>query len=233
VTKGFGLPLFKKKPQAFTLQIQDINLRINAPVEYFEECRAAALSMWEQVSSYSIRNPQFRSSKRPVEVPDDVPAVIREMADAARAAGVGPVFTLQGALTDHVGRFLGRSVSDLLVTAGGDYFIKSRKRMKLLVHRDAMGEELGVIVDPKSGINGVATTLGRGQLPARSVDGMAVLARSCTLADAAAAAAMAILSRPGALKAALDYVRGIEGVRGAVIIKGQNIGVAGGVEVAA
>jgi uncharacterized protein len=227
------LPLFKKKQQGFTLQVQDINLRVSAPVEYFEECRAAALSMWEQVSSYSIRNPQFRTSKRPIDVPDDVPEVIKEMAEAARAAGVGPVFTIQGALTDHVGRFLGRSMSELLVSGGGDYFIKSRKRMKLLVHRDAAGDELGVIVDPKSGINGVATTLGRGQLPARSVDGLAVLARSCMLADAAAAAAMAILSRPGSLKPALDYVRGIDGVRGAVIIKGENIGVAGGVEVAA
>jgi hypothetical protein len=44
---------------------------------------------------------------------------------------------------------------------------------------------------------------------------------------------MAILSKPGSLKAALDYVRGIDGVSGAVIIKGENIGVAGGVEVAA
>jgi ApbE superfamily uncharacterized protein (UPF0280 family) len=227
------LPLFKKKPQGFTLQVQEINLRVNAPADYFEECRAAALSMWEQVSSYSIRNPQFRTSKRPIDVAEDAPAVIKEMAEAARAGGVGPVFTIQGALTDHVGRFLGRSMSDLLVSGGGDYFIKSRKRMKLLVHRDAAGEELGVIVDPKSGINGVATTLGRGQLPASSVDGLAVLARSCMLADAAAAAAMAILSKPGSLKAALDYVRGIDGVGGAVIIKGENIGVAGGVEVAA
>ena len=39
--------------------------------------------------------------------------------------------------------------------------------------------------------------------------------------------------RPGSFKAALDYLRGIDGVHGAMIIKGQNIGVAGGVEVAA
>ena len=227
------MPLFKKKPQAFNVQVQDILLRVTAPPDYFEECRAAALSMWEQVSSYSARNPRFRTSKRPVDVPDEAPAIIREMAEAARAAGVGPVFTIQGALTDHVGRYLGRSLSDVLISGGGDYFIKSKKRMKLLVHRDSLGEELGVIVDPKSGTHGVSTALGRGQLPAQTVDGLAVLGRSCTIADAAAAAAMAILSRPGSFKAALDYLRGIDGIHGAMIIKGQNIGVAGGVEVAA
>jgi ApbE superfamily uncharacterized protein (UPF0280 family) len=227
------VPLFKKKSHSFNLQVQDILLRVTAPQEYYEECRAAALSMWEQISSYSIRHPQFRTSKRPVNVPDDAPPAVREMAEAAQAAGVGPVFTIQGALADHVGRYLMRALPDVLVTAGGDYFIRSRKRMKLLAHRSAGGEELSVVVGPEGGAQGISTTLGRGQVPAQSADGLAVVARSCALADAAAAAAMAILSRPDSFKTALDYLRGIEGVQGALLIQGEHIGVAGGVEVAA
>jgi uncharacterized protein len=225
------VPLFKKKPQSFTLQVQDIVLRVSAPEEYYEECRAAALSMWEQVSSYSLRNPKFRTSKRPIRVSDDAPAAIREMVAAALAAGVGPVFTIQGALTDHVGRYLARALPEVLVSAGGGYFIRSRKRIKLLVHRAANGEELSIVVS--GGVNGVSTTMGRGQLPAESVDGLGVVADSCALADAAAAAAMAIVSRPDSFKAALDYLRGIEGVRGAVLVRGGHIGVAGSLEVAA
>ena len=227
------MPLFKKKVQSFNLQVQDILLRVTAPVEYYEECRAAALSMWEQISSYSIRNPQFRTSKGPVAVPDDAPEAVREMADAARAAGVGPVFTIQGALADRVGRYLTRALPDVLVTAGGDYFIRSRKRMKLLFHRKPDGDELSVVVGPEAGAQGISTTLGHAQLPARSVDGLAVVARSCALADAAAAAAMAILSRPDSVKPMLDHLRGIEGVLGAVVIQGDHIGVAGSVEVVA
>src|SRR3954465_6548472 len=104
------LPLLKKKPQSFTLQIQDFVLRVNAPQEFYEESRAAALSMWEQLQSYSVRNPEFRTSKRPVQVPEDAPAVAREMAEVAASAGVGPVFTVQGALIDHVGRYLARNL---------------------------------------------------------------------------------------------------------------------------
>jgi uncharacterized protein len=227
------VPLLKKKAQSFNVQVQDMLLRVTAPEEYFEECRAAALSMWEQVSSYSIRNPSFRTSKRPIEVPEDAPALVRGMVEAAGRAGVGPVFTFQGALADHVGGYLARSLSEVLVSTGGDHHIRSKKKKKLPVYRTDEGGALSVVVDPSRGTRGVATTLGRGRLPAESVDGLAVLAVSCTLADAAAAAALAILRRPGALRSALDYLRKLDGVHGAVVFQGERIGVAGSVEVAA
>jgi ApbE superfamily uncharacterized protein (UPF0280 family) len=227
------LPLLKRKPQSFSLQIQDFVLRVTAPEEFYEESRAAALSMWEQVQSYSIRDPAFRTSKRPVQVPDTAPAVVREMAEAAASAGVGPVFTVQGALIDHVGRYLARNVHEVLVSSGGDHFIRSRKRMKLPVRQGADGEGISVIVDPARGAAGVSTTLRKGGLPAGSVDGLAVVATSCALADAAAAAAMAILARHDSFASALAYLRQIEGVHGAVVVQGDRIGVAGGVEVAA
>jgi ApbE superfamily uncharacterized protein (UPF0280 family) len=227
------VPLLKKKPQSFTLQIQDFVLRVQAPQEYYEESRAAALSMWEQLQSYSVRNPAFRTSKRPVEVPDDAPPVAREMAEVAASAGVGPVFTVQGALIDHVGRYLIRNVHEVLVSSGGDHFIRSRKRLKLPVSRGLDGGGLSVIVDPTRGVAGVSTTLGKGALPAETVDGLAVVASSCALADAAAAAAMAILARHDSFQRALAYLQRIEGVRGAVVVEGERIGVTGGVEVAA
>ena len=227
------MPLLRRKSGQFTVQVQDIVLRVTAPLDYYEESRAAALSLWEQVSSYSIRNPAFRTSKRPVIVQDDAPAVIREMAEAAGSAGVGPVFTLPGALADHVGRYLARSLPEVLVSSGGDHHIRSRKRMKLLVHRSVDGSQgLSVIVDPARGTHGVATTLGRREPPGRGIDGLAVLATSCAMADAAAAAATAILSRPDSFRKALDYLRAVQGVHGAVVVVGKQIGVAGGVEVA-
>jgi ApbE superfamily uncharacterized protein (UPF0280 family) len=227
------VPLFKRKPQSFTLQVQDILFRVTAPEEYYEECRAAALSVWEQLSAYSVRDPQFRTSKRPVDVRDDAAPLIREMAETARMAGVGPVFTIQGAITDHVGRYLARSLPEVLVSSGGDYFIRSKRRMKLVVHHTPDGRPLSVVVDPRHATNGVSTTFGRDQLPARSVDGLTVLASSCMLADAASAAAMAILSRPNELRQALAYLREIPGLHGAVVFQGERIGVVGGLEVAA
>jgi uncharacterized protein len=227
------VPLLRKKAQAFDLQIQDFLLRVNAPQEFYEECRAAALSMWEQLQSYSIRSTEFRTSRRPVEVPDSAPPVVREMAAAAAAAGVGPVYTIQGALTDHVGRYLARGLPDVIISSGGDYFMRSRKRMKLPVYRAMDGTGLSVIVDSRKAPAGVSTNVGSAQLRASNVDGLAVVAASCMLADAAAAAAMAILTRQHSFPKALAWLRRIDGVHGAVVVRGNDIGVAGAVEVAA
>src|SRR5207247_8940408 len=70
------VPLTKRKAGSFELQVQDLLLRVSAPEEYSEEVRAAALSAWEQLHAYSLRHPEFRTSKTPVEVPDTAPAIV-------------------------------------------------------------------------------------------------------------------------------------------------------------
>jgi len=127
--------LLKRKSRTFEIQVQEMTLHIQAATDVDEESRAAALSFWEVLHSYSIRNPDFRASKRPVTVPADAPEIVREMAATAARAGVGPMFSFQGAVTDHVGRFLAKEVNEVTVNCGGDYFIQSRRRQKLTVVR--------------------------------------------------------------------------------------------------
>jgi hypothetical protein len=66
-----------------------------------------------------------------------------------------------------------------------------------------------------------------------AIDGLAVVANSCMLADAAAAAVNAILPKPDGFRQALAYLRRVDGVLGGVLVHGTRIGVSGGVEVAA
>ncbi len=205
-------------------------LHISAGTDFNEESRAAALSFWEQLHAYALRNPEIRTSKRPIGVPDDAPAIVREMVASAARAGVGPMFSFQGAVTDHVGRFLAQQVHELTVSCGGDLFIVARKRQKLTIHRKPSGEAIGIVVPPHRTGVGVSTTLGRGRAP---VDGLAVIAESCMLADAAAAGVQAILPKPDGFRLALAYLRRVPGVRGGIVLQGDQIGVAGGVEIAA
>lgn len=227
------MPRLKKRSGSFELQVQDMLLRITAPEEYSEECRAAALSAWEQLHAYSLRHPEFRSSKTPVDVPDNAPGIVKEMAAVSKAAGVGPAFTTQGAVCEHVGRFLSSMVPEVIVSTGGDYFIRSKKKMKLALYQGPTAGGLSVVVDPKRGTQGVFMSVGRIRLPAQSVDGLAVLATTTIMADAASAAVMAILSRPNSFRKALTFLERLEGVQGAVVVQGKRIGVAGAVELAA
>ncbi|HZD17834.1 MAG TPA: hypothetical protein VE669_06810 [Actinomycetota bacterium] len=222
--------LLKKKARSFDVQVQDMVLHIQAGTDFNEESRAAALSFWEQLHAYTLRNPKIRTSKRPIEVPEDAPPIVREMIALARRAGVGPMFSFQGAVTDHVGRFLAREISDVTVNCGGDYFILGRRRQKLTVTRRAGGNTVAVVVPASKQGVGVSMAIGRGRT---QVDGLAVLAESCMLADAAAAGVQAILPKENGFRSALAYLKQVHGVHGGLVIVRDRIGMAGAVEIAA
>ncbi len=223
------MKLLRRKPRVFDIQVQDMVLHITAAADLNEESRAAALSFWEQLHAYTLRNPEIRTSKRPIEIPEDAPQIVREMVGAAARAGVGPMFSFRGAVTDHVGRFLARDLDEVTVSCGGDFFILARKRQKLTIHTKPEGGGIAVVVQPRKVGVGVATTVA----PGSRLDGLAVLAESCMLADAAAAGVHAILPKPDGFHLALAYLRKVPGVVGAVVVQGDRIGVAGGVEIAA
>jgi ApbE superfamily uncharacterized protein (UPF0280 family) len=223
--------LLKRKPRTFEIQVQDMTLHIQAATDVDEESRAAALSFWEVLHAYSIRDPAFRESKRPVKVPEEAPEIVREMAATAGRAGVGPMYSFQGAVTDHVGRFLAREVSEVTVNCGGNYFIRSRRRQKLTVVRRP-GSPVAIVVPATR--DGVGISMASGNLNGRTdIDGMAVVAESCMLAGAAAAGVQAILQREDGLHTALAYLKKVPGVIGGVVFLGERIGMAGGLELAA
>jgi uncharacterized protein len=223
--------LLKRKPRTFEIQVQDMTLHIQAATDVDEESRAAALSFWEVLHAYSIRDPAFRESRRPVKVSEEAPEIVREMAATASSAGVGPMFSFQGAVTDHVGRFLAREVNEVTVNCGGDYFIRSRRRQKLTVVRRP-GSPVAIVVPATREGVGISMASGNGNGRA-DVDGMAVLAESCMLAGAAAAGVQAILGKDDGLNMALAYLKKVPGVIGGVVFLGERIGMAGGLELAA
>jgi ApbE superfamily uncharacterized protein (UPF0280 family) len=222
--------LLRRRAKAFDIQVQDLTLHITAPEDFAEESRAAALSFWEQLEAYGTRDPDFRTSKRALSrVATDAPPIVQEVVSATTAAGVGPMFSFRGAVVDSVGRFLTQHTNEVTVSCDGDYFIRGKKRMKVGVHRRG-GDPITIVLEPARGV-GLSTTLGRGRGGA-GPDGLAVIARSCMLADAAAAGVQACLPKPDGFGMALHYLQKVPGVMGAVVVVGERIGVAGGVEIA-
>jgi hypothetical protein len=144
------------------------------------------------------------------------------------------MYCFEGAVTDHVGRFLAGQSGEAVIDNGGGYFVVTRKRTKLTVfHGEEQGDGLAIVVDPKFGQLGVYTTMGRRDLPVESVDGLVVLASSCMLADAVGVYALGLMAKPDSLKKTLAYLQKVDGVLGGIVISDGDIGVAGSVEIAA
>jgi uncharacterized protein len=222
--------LLRRRAKTFEIQVQDLTLQITAPEDFAEEARAAALSFWEQLQAYGVRDPDFRSSKRALtRVATDAPPIVHEVVSAASAAGVGPMFSFRGAVVDAVGRLLGDQVGNVTVSCDGDHYLKAKKRRKVTVRRRG-GEPLTIVVAAARGI-GLSTTLVRAK-GGGGPDGLAVIAQSCMLADAAAAGVQACLGKPDGFGMALHYLQRVPGVTGGVVVVGDRIGVAGGVELA-
>jgi ApbE superfamily uncharacterized protein (UPF0280 family) len=160
----------------------------------------------------------------------DAPSIVKEVVAAAAVAGVGPMFTFRGAVVDQVGRFLAEQLAEVTVSCDGDYFIKARKRLKLAVKRRG-GEPITVALEPDPAGVGVSTTLGRGR-SGTGPDGLAVVAGTCMLADAAAAGVQACLPKPDGFGMALHYLQQVAGVQGAIVVVGDRIGVSGRLEIA-
>ena len=85
------------------------------------------------------------------------------------------------------------------------------------------GQETPLGICTSSGTVGHSLSYGK-------VDAAVVLARSATLADAAATAIGNLVSQPGDIKRGIEFAKGIKGLKGVVIIKDDNIGLWGDVK---
>jgi uncharacterized protein len=226
------MTLLKKRAVHFDVPVQDMLLRVIGSEELYEEARAAGMLFWEQLQSYAVRHPGFQASKRPVEADDTAPAIVREMAEMAAIAGVGPMYTFPGAMSEFVGRKLAEQINEITVSCEQSHYVVTRHRSRLGLNADPPYDGLGVLIRPDKGPHGVHMRFNpaKGATPLEII---VVMARSSILADAAAAAAGAILRKFDGLKTALGYVKALPGVHGAVLIQGKSIGVTGALELAA
>src|SRR4030042_5001712 len=115
---------------AFPVMVDETDLLIRAKsdlsnhaLELIQKCRAG-------LEDYIKKHPIFASTLEPLQVEDGAPAVVRNMALAAKAVGVGPMAAVAGAIAREVGIGLLQFSDGVIVENGGDIFMRSlRKRL--------------------------------------------------------------------------------------------------------
>jgi len=110
------------------------------------------------------------------------------MAEAARAADIGPLSAVAGAVAESVGHDLLERCDEVIVENGGDIFLGSRteRTIGLYAGNSPLTGRIGILISPDSMPLGVCTSsasVGH-SLSLGKADACTVVARSTALADA-------------------------------------------------
>lgn len=218
--------------RSFELPVGDLTLRVQLTDDLQDETRAAALRYWEQIESYVVRNPGFKTSFVSLPVGQDAPHLVRVMSDASARMGVGPMVTLPGAFVEAVAGDLASMTKEVVVSTEGDTFIVGSRPRIFVVEPAKGGAGIAVRVKSKKQY-AFYSSAGRLRFnpaigKARSVG---VLAEHSALADAVGSAMGLSMHRPHDVERALEVSKETEGVYGAVIVAGGRIGVWGEIEI--
>ncbi len=219
---------------AFQVVCEQTDLMIQADAPMVHEARERVLHYRAHLEGYIARHPAFATALRPWHEPTAAPPIVRRMIDAGRAAGVGPMAAVAGAVAECVGRDLLVSSRRIVVENGGDIFLKTDDSVvaTIFAGESPLSMKIGARIDDAADGLGICTSSGTvgHSLSAGMADAVCVVSRSCALADAAATAIGNRIRRPDDIQDAIRFGRDIAGLLGVVIVVGGNLGAWGAVE---
>jgi hypothetical protein len=221
-------------PATFEITVGETNLHIAADRDLSRKARDAVVEARSQILAYARDFPEFLESFSPIAGNSDAAPVVREMLEASRLTGVGPMAAVAGAIAEAVGRALLHESGQVAVENGGDIFLASERQIKVGIFAgdSSFSGRLALRLQPGRDGLGVCTSSGTVG-PSKSLgsaDAAVVVARSAALADAAATAFGNLLKREEDIEPALERVCIIEGVKGALAIIGERLGAKGSIE---
>jgi ApbE superfamily uncharacterized protein (UPF0280 family) len=179
-----------------------------------------------ELESYIATHPRFVESYSPVPVLDDAPDIVRVMAAAGEAAGVGPMASVAGAIAERVARGLAAESPEVIVENGGDvYLMGAKARTVGLWSGKAAGGAVGLEVAAESLPLAVATSSGTfgHSLSFGAADSVTIVAKSGALADAVATAVGNIVRVPEDAAKGLERAKSVGDVLGAVVSVGGSM----------
>jgi ApbE superfamily uncharacterized protein (UPF0280 family) len=218
----------------FQVAVEQTDLLITADRDLKDQVLKSVYTYRRQIEEYIAYRPVFLESLAPIDADSAAPPIVRAMVDASRAAGVGPMAAVAGAIAHYVGMDLTGVSDTVIIENGGDIFIHSSgsetkvgifagdSPLSNRVSLKITGEKTPVCVCTSSGTVGHSLSFGR-------ADAVCVVSKSGALADAAATSLGNMVKGEGDIRHALDRGATIKGVLGIVIIVNDRLGAWGDV----
>lgn len=216
----------------FFVRVAQTDLFIRAERDLTAEARDLVNLGRGRIETWAKKRPEFLTSLKPLPDAPLALSPVREMLEAGRRAGVGPMAAVAGAIAGFVGLGLEPgSPGGVIVENGGDIFLSAKTQIKvgLFTGVSAMSMRLGLVIDPDMTPVGVCTSSGTigHSLSLGRADAATVVAGSAALADAAATGLGNRVRRPEDIEPALEWAVSLKGVRGAAVVLGDKVGLLG------
>ncbi|UCH51854.1 MAG: UPF0280 family protein [Chloroflexota bacterium] len=219
---------------SFDVVVKETDLSIRAVSKLEAEAVEAIVKHRTPLEEYIKSHPPFLHSLEPCSVDDDAPAIVRDMAQAARVAGVGPMAAVAGAIAEAVGKDLLAYSPEVIVENGGDIFMKISKPRLIGVYagESPLTGKIALEINHEETPLGVCTSSGTvgHSLSLGAADAVIALSRSTALADAAATAIGNRVGTADDIDVAVEQAQAIDGLAGVIIIKDDKMGMWGNVK---
>jgi len=217
--------------------IKESDLLIRSGRECAGPARAALIRCREEIEGYLVIHPEFKESLLPITAFRDAPPIISAMSRASFLCGVGPMATIAGAVAYFLGKELKSISSEVIVENGGDIYLDSSRERIIAVYsgkNTGSAGGIGIKIPPEEMPIGIAASSGRlgRSLSWGMSDAAVVLASDSILADSGATAlANRVYSAdPTVLEEAGEFILGIPGIIGYLIICGDLVSTGGRME---
>ena len=181
---------------------------------------------------YIARHPDFQTALTPIALLADAPAVAQRMARAAELVGVGPMAAVAGAMAQCAAQAgLEAGADEVIVENGGDIYLKTTGPVTIGLHTGTaeIGDRLAFSLEAGETPLAICSSSGKmgHSMSMGQCDLATVVAKDAALADTAATEAANRIQTMDDVNAVVEFIAGIEGVDGALIVKDDRIGLAG------
>jgi uncharacterized protein len=223
---------------SFQTRYRETDLWIRAQRSLEEEALAAVLNCRRQIEAYIEQHPAFLHSLVPLPEDPFAPPLVRQMLEAAKAAGVGPMASVAGEIAQAVALSLKPLTPSIIVENGGDCYLDLDEDIKVGIFAgpdSPFTGKIGLYFTADRFPLGICTSSGTvgHSLSFGKADAVTVVSRDAALADAAATALGNLVQTPRDINKALDFAPAIPLVDGALIIIQDKIGMWGDLELIA
>ena len=220
---------------SFNVVVKETDLYIRASSNLKRKAHKLVLKYRDILERYIERHPSFVTSLEPLPVSDDAPYIVKSMSEAAARVGIGPMASVAGAIAEFVGNELLAFSPEIIIENGGDIYLKSRGKRIVGIYagKSPLTGKIGLEIKGQDTPLGICTSSGTvgHSLSHGKADAIIVLSKSATLADATATAIGNLIVQPNDIPGGIEFAKGIDGLKGVIIIKDDKVGLWGKVKI--